>query len=482
MLLNKLLEGVAVAKGNAAIPQIDIAEITFDSRKCKPGCLFVAINGYDQDGHKYIPAAISAGASSVVFQEGEAPEGAVSVKVEDSRKALAIMAANYFDHPSRKLNLVGITGTNGKTTTVTLLYQLFTDLGYSCGLLSTIENRIGTEHLEADHTTPDPVEINSLLAEMCRRGCEYCFMEVSSQAAGQDRTYALDFRGAIFSNLTHDHLDYHKTFAEYLRCKKLFFDYLPKTAFALTNVDDKNGPVIVQNTKAEIHTYSCHTAADFQCKIIESSLEGMQLRINGKEVWTRFIGAHNAYNLTAVYGAATLLGADPEEILENISRLEPVKGRMEYVKGGNNITAVVDYAHTPDALQNVLSTLRNVDPDAELLCVFGCGGDRDKTKRPEMAATVAKFADKMIVTSDNPRTEDPEAIIADIKAGVPQEAAGKTLYIIDRKEAIRTALMMAQKNAIVLVAGKGHEDYQIIGKVKHHFDDKEIISETFKNL
>jgi UDP-N-acetylmuramoyl-L-alanyl-D-glutamate--2,6-diaminopimelate ligase len=482
MLLKKLLDGVSLAEGNLPIPEIDIPEIQFDSRKCKPGSMFVAINGYDQDGHKYIPAAIAAGAKTIIYQEGEAPAGITAVKVTDSRKALAVMAANFYDHPSRKINLVGITGTNGKTTTVTLLYQLFTNLGYSCGLLSTIENRIGSDHVEADHTTPDPLEINALLDEMCRRGCEYCFMEVSSQAAGQDRTYALDFRGAIFSNLTHDHLDYHKTFAEYLRCKKLFFDYLPKTAFALTNVDDKNGPVIVQNTKAEVHTYSCHTAADFQCRIIESSLEGMQLKMNGKEVWTRFIGAHNAYNLTAVYGASVLLGADPEEVLQNISRLEPVRGRMEYVKGPKDITAVVDYAHTPDALQNVLSTLRNVDPKAELVCVFGCGGDRDKTKRPEMAATVAKFADKMIVTSDNPRTEDPEAIIADIKAGVPDDAAGKTLYIIDRREAIRTALMMARQDAIVLVAGKGHEDYQIIGKVKHHFDDKEVISETFKTL
>jgi UDP-N-acetylmuramoyl-L-alanyl-D-glutamate--2,6-diaminopimelate ligase len=481
MLLSKLLEntGFTTVKGNVGL---EIGSIVFDSRKCLPGSLFVAINGYEQDGHKYIPAAIAAGASAVIYQEGEAPEGVAAVKVENSRKALAVVAANFYDHPSRKLNLIGITGTNGKTTTVTLLYHLFTGLGYNCGLLSTIENRIGSERIEADHTTPDPVETNFLLKEMCDRGCEYCFMEVSSQAAGQDRTYALDFRGAIFSNITHDHLDYHKTFAEYLRCKKLFFDYLPKTAFALTNVDDRNGETMVQNTRAEVYTYSCRTAADFQCRILESGMDGMLLRMNGQEVWTRFIGTHNAYNLAAVYGTAILLGADGTEVLENISRLEPVKGRMEYVKGPNGVTAVVDYAHTPDALKNVLGTLRNIGRETALICVFGCGGDRDKTKRPEMGAIVSQYADKMIVTSDNPRTEDPEAIIEDIKAGIPVTAKKKALYIADRREAIRIALMMAPKNSIVLIAGKGHEDYQIIGKTKHHFDDREIINETFNML
>lgn len=480
MLLRNLLEGTGYAAASGSL-DIETGSVCFDSRKCTSGSLFVAVHGFEQDGHKFIPQAVAAGAVAVVYSEGKAPEGVTAVKVDDSRKALAVIAANFYDHPSRKLNLVGITGTNGKTTTVTLLYRLFTDLGYCCGLLSTIENKIGGRTIEADHTTPDPIEINSLLAEMCDSGCQYCFMEVSSQAAGQDRTYALDFKGAIFSNLTHDHLDYHKTFAEYLRCKKLFFDYLPETAFALTNVDDKNGPVIVQNTAAKVHTYSCRTAADFQCKIIESGIDGMLLRINGKEVWTRFIGTHNAYNLTAVYGAAILLGADSGEVLENLSRLEPVRGRMEYVKSPSGVTAVVDYAHTPDALENVLGTLRNIRPEGELICLFGCGGDRDKTKRPEMAAVAAKYADKIVVTSDNPRTEDPEAIIEDIRAGVPASAVKKTLFITDRKEAIRTALMMAAPGSIVLVAGKGHEDYQIIGKVKHHFDDREIIEETFKN-
>ncbi len=478
MKLSRLIEGIEGAKvyGDASV---EIASICFDSRKSAPGALFVAISGTEQDGHAYIPAAIGAGASAVVFEHGDAPEGVVSVRVSNARRALGDIAAAFYGHPSEKLNLVGITGTNGKTTTVTLLYRLFTNLGYSCGLISTIANYIDGEKFPTDHTTPNQIELNSLLARMADHGCEYCFMEVSSHSCQQERIHGLKFRGGIFSNLTHDHLDYHKTFEEYLRCKKLFFDGLPKDAFALVNIDDRNGMVMLQNTAAQKRTYSCRAMADFHCSTVESTFDGMLLKIDGNEVWTRFIGAHNAYNLLAVYSTAILLGADRMETLKVISTLSAVSGRLEYIKGVRGITAVVDYAHTPDALENVLKTLGGICDRQSLICVFGCGGNRDRTKRPEMGAIAARYADRVVVTSDNPRMEKPEDIIGEIKAGMDAASRARSIFITDRREAIRTAILTAPDNSVILVAGKGHEDYQIIGTEKFHFDDREVIREVF---
>lgn len=479
---DKLLYGVETLGINGDCSG-EVSSITFDSRSASAGSMFVAVDGNSSDGHQYISKAIENGAKYIVYQNGEyAFDGVTTIKVANSRRALALIADNYYDHPSSKLNLVGITGTNGKTTTVTLLYQLFHSLGYACGLLSTIANYIEGAKIETDHTTPDPIAINALLAEMVEKGCEYCFMEVSSHSLDQDRVFGLKFKVALFSNLTHDHLDYHKTFSEYLRCKKLFFDNLDKDAAALVNIDDKNGEIMLQNTKARQYRYSCRTLADFHCKIVEQSLDGMLLEIDGTQFWSKFIGSHNAYNLLAVYGAAILLGADKDEVIVKMSAFNSVSGRLEYIRGGKDVTAVVDYAHTPDALQNVLKTLHEAGRDRELICVFGCGGDRDKTKRPEMGEIAARMANRVIVTSDNPRTEDPEAIIADIKAGMDLKARAKSLFITDRKEAIRTSIALANEGAIILVAGKGHEDYQIIGKTKHHFDDREVIREAFDEL
>ena len=377
---------------------------------------------------------------------------------------------------------MGITGTNGKTTTVTLLYRMFTGLGYSCGLLSTIANYVGSRGSEAVNTTSDPLTINSLLNEMVEAGCEYCFMEVSSIGVEQDRVAGLKFKAGIFSNLTHDHLDYHKTFAEYLRCKKLFFDTLDKEAYAITNIDDRNGMVMMQNTKAKVVTYSCRSIADHTCRIIEQSFEGMLLRIDGRESWSGLIGQHNAYNLLALYTTAVTLGADPEETLIAMSALRPAPGRLENIKGPKDISVIIDYAHTPDALENVLKTLREIAPDHELICLFGCGGDRDRTKRPEMARIAEKMADRIIVTSDNSRTEKTTDIMADIKAGLELSGRAKSLFIEDREQAIRTAIMIAGQGATILLAGKGHETYQIIGKEKHHFDEKEIVNGIFAEM
>jgi len=472
------------------IEQIDfgklgIGSIETDSRKCTPGSLFVAVEGNAVDGHRFIPKAIENGAKAVVYQnEGafEKQEGVTYIKAESSRRALSQLAARFYDYPSAKLNLVGVTGTNGKTTTATLLYRLFTSMGYACGLISTIANYVGANRYHTEHTTPDPLELNALLAEMVNAGCEYCFMEVSSHAISQDRVADLTFRGGIFSNLTHDHLDYHKTFDNYRNCKKAFFDNLPKDAFALVNIDDANGEVMVQNCKAHIYRYSCRKMADFRCRLVEETMDGMELVMDGVQVWTRFIGAHNAYNLLAVYATAVLLGADKGETLTLLSAMKAVDGRLEYIKGGDNITAVVDYAHTPDALENVLKTLKEAARGEYLICVFGCGGDRDKTKRPEMGQIAAKYADRVVVTSDNPRTEQPEDIINDIKAGLDTAARAKSVFITDRAEAIRSAILFAPAGAVILVAGKGHEDYQIIGTVKHHFDDKEVIAEVFESI
>lgn len=475
--VNRLLDGLEVLRIDGD-PAAEIGSISFDSRKCGPDSLFVAVNGTDADGHDYIGKAVEAGAKAVVYQEGElAMEGVTTVKVTDSRRALAIVADNFYDHPSSKILLVGITGTNGKSTTVTLLYDLFTALGYSCGLLSTIVNKIDGREIPASHTTPDPVSLNEMLHQMTESGCQYCFMEISSHSLAQDRVAGLHFRGGIFSNITHDHLDYHKTFAEYLRCKKSFFDTLPQEAFALTNIDDRNGTVMVQNTRASIRSYSCRKMADYRCRIIEEGLDGMLLEIDGKQLWSRFIGAHNAYNLLAVYGTAMELGAESEEVLVKMSALGCVPGRLEYIRGGKDLTVAVDYAHTPDGLENVLKTLRGAARDRMLICLFGCGGNRDRTKRPEMGAIAARYADRVVVTSDNPRKEDPDAIITEIRTGMDAGMRAKSLFITDRREAIRTAIMTAPEGAVILVAGKGHEDYQIIGETKYHFDDREVVRE-----
>ena len=460
----------------------EFTRITADSRKVIPGTLFVAVKGYASDGHDYIADAIAKGATGIVCETlPEGLEGKAQFEVvENSRRALAILADEYYGHPSRKLKLVGITGTNGKTTTVTLLYNLFRSMGHKCGLLSTIANYVGDERYETENTTVDPITLNELLSRMVEEGCEYCFMEVSSIGMEQDRVTGLQFAMGIFSNLTHDHLDYHKTFAEYLRCKKLFFDNLPKDAIALVNVDDSHGSVMVQNTRARVVTYSVKGLADHTARIIEQSFEGMQLKIDGTETWCKLIGAHNAYNLLAIYSAAVCLGADRTDTLVALSALESAPGRLENLRGPKGLSVVIDYAHTPDALENVLTTLRSIAPERQLICVFGCGGDRDKTKRPEMAQIAERLADRLVITSDNPRTEDPDAIIEDIKAGLSPKGMAKSLVITNRREAIRTAILTAPESATILLAGKGHETYQIIGHEKTHFDEKEIVEETFK--
>ena len=490
MRLDKILKDSGCLYDNAD-GAIEVSSICCDSRKVSYGSLFVAIKGFASDGHDYIATAIGKGARVIVFEDQDAfdkataaldMEGVVAVKAESSRYAMAIIAANFYDNPSHKLTLVGITGTNGKTTTVTLLHRMFTAMGYSCGLLSTIANYVGTKGTEAVNTTSDPLTINSLLAEMVNSGCEYCFMEVSSIGVEQDRIAGLKFKAGIFSNLTHDHLDYHKTFAEYLRCKKLFFDKLTSDAFAITNIDDKNGMVMVQNTKAKVVTYSLRSIADHTTRILEKSFEGMLLKTDGMESWTCLIGQHNAYNLLAIYTTAVVLGADPEETLVAMSSLRPAPGRLENMRGPKDISVIIDYAHTPDALENVLKTLREIAPDRELICVFGCGGDRDRTKRPEMGKIAQKMADRIIVTADNSRTEKTTDIMADIKEGMDISGKAKSLFIEDREQAIRTALMLASQGATILLAGKGHETYQITGTEKRHFDEKEIAAAAFKDI
>ena len=462
-------------------PDIEITTLEQDSRKVVPGSLFVAVRGYQSDGHAYIGKAVESGAVAVICEETGSPaDGVTYIKVANSRKALALAADAYFGHPSGQLKLVGITGTNGKTTTVTLLYRLFGALGYKCGLLSTIANYVGDRRLETENTTADPITINSLMREMVEEGCEFCFMEVSSIGMEQDRVTGLEFRMGIFSNLTHDHLDYHKTFAEYIRCKKLFFDALPKGAVALINMDDKNGPVMVQNTAAKIVGYSVRSLADHTARVMEQSFDGMLLKLDGTDVWCRLIGRHNAYNLLAIYAAAVNLGLDREQVLLALSGLESAPGRLENLPGPRGLCAVVDYAHTPDALENVLTTLREIAPERNLVCVFGCGGDRDRSKRPEMAQVAARLADRVVVTSDNPRTENPSDIIKEIMTGIGPADLVKTLVIEDRTQAIRTAILTAPEQSTILIAGKGHEDYQIIGKKKFPFDEKAIINDTFK--
>ena len=473
---------------------IDISAVCCDSRKGTPGAAFIAVRGFAGDGHEFIASAIEKGASAVLYEDEEALRGQLEgldgavrekvalVRVPDSRYAVAMAADAFYGHPSRSLTLVGITGTNGKTTTVTLLYHLFTNLGYRCGLLSTIANYVGDRMLETANTTADPITINSLMREMVDEGCEYCFMEVSSIGMEQERVAGLDFNIGIFSNLTHDHLDYHKTFAEYLRCKKLFFDSLPASAYAVTNADDRNGMVMVQNTAAKVVTYSCRSIADHTCRIVEESFDGMQLRIDGREVWTRLIGQHNAYNLLAIYTAAVICGATEDEALLQISRLESAKGRLETLRGPKDISVIIDYAHTPDAMENVLRTLREIGPKKNIVCLFGCGGDRDKTKRPEMAAVAEKYSDRIFVTSDNSRTERTEDILEDIRKGFSPEGLARALFIADRKEAIRAAVTLSPAGSVILLAGKGHETYQIIGTEHRHFDEREIVGEVFKTM
>lgn len=473
---------------------IDISAVCCDSRKVTPGAAFIAVRGFAGDGHEFIASAIEKGASAVLYEDEEALRGQLEgldgavrekvalVRVPDSRYAVAMAADAFYGHPSRSLTLVGITGTNGKTTTVTLLYHLFTNLGYRCGLLSTIANYVGDRMLETANTTADPITINSLMREMVDEGCEYCFMEVSSIGMEQERVAGLDFNIGIFSNLTHDHLDYHKTFAEYLRCKKLFFDSLPASAYAVTNADDRNGMVMVQNTAAKVVTYSCRSIADHTCRIVEESFDGMQLRIDGREVWTRLIGQHNAYNLLAIYTAAVICGATEDEALLQISRLESAKGRLETLRGPKDISVIIDYAHTPDAMENVLRTIREIGPKKNIVCLFGCGGDRDKTKRPEMAAVAEKYSDRIFVTSDNSRTERTEDILEDIRKGFSPEGLARALFIADRNEAIRAAVTLSPAGSVILLAGKGHETYQIIGTEHRHFDEREIVGEVFKTM
>ena len=462
--------------------QTEIVGLNYDSRRVAAGDCFFAVVGVQSDGHNYIPQAVERGACAVVCERlPESPaEGVCYVRVADTNAAMADMAAAFYDHPSRELQLVGVTGTNGKTTTATLLYDLFRMLGYRAGLISTVVYRVGEREIESTHTTPDSIRLNAMLREMVDAGCDYCFMECSSHAIVQDRIRGVRFVGGIFTNLTHDHLDYHKTFAEYLRAKKLFFDHLPKEAFALTNIDDRNGRVMVQNTRAAVRTLSLRSMADFRCKVIEMLMDGMLLRLDGEEVWVKCIGRFNAYNMLTIYATALMLGQRKEEVLTAISTLQSVSGRFEYIRAADGTTAVVDYAHTPDALENVISTIEEIrQPDQKLIVLCGCGGDRDKTKRPEMATIAVKYADTSIFTSDNPRTEDPEQILRDMVEGLPLDA--RYLKIADRGEAVRTAAMLARPGDIILLAGKGHETYQVIGTEKIHFDDREEIRKHFAN-
>lgn len=464
---------------------VAVEKICFDSREVEEFAMFVAIQGGAHDGHEHIEKAIEAGANTIVCEvmPDHFFQKVSYVKVKDSRTALAQIACNFYDNPSKDISLVGVTGTNGKTTISSLCYQLFKSLGYKVGLISTVRNLIHNQELQASHTTPDPVSINALLRDMVGFGCSHCFMEVSSHALDQKRTYGLDYDVAIFSNLSHDHLDYHETFDNYIAAKKILFDGLAEDAFALVNIDDFHSEVMVQNTKAKVKTFGLSGASDFKAKIVENQFSGMQLQVDGQELWTKLIGDFNASNLLAVYACGILLEEDQLELLTSISNLKTVDGRFEYIKTEQNITAIVDYAHTPDALKNVLKTINSIRAgQGKLISVVGCGGDRDKLKRPEMAKLAASLSDKVILTSDNPRTEDPQVIIDDMKKGLDANMKKKHLSIVDRREAIRTACSLAQENDIILVAGKGHEKYQDINGVKNHFDDLEELNEALNPI
>ena len=478
--LRKILKNLSVIESIGAT-DINISGVVFDSRQVTMGSLFVAVKGTKTDGHDYIESVLKSGAAAIICEHipEKADVNCCFIKVKDSSDALGKVASAFYNYPSSSLNLVGVTGTNGKTTIASLLYRMFTALGYKCGLFSTICNYINGRELPATHTTPDPVQLNKLLAEMVAEGCDYAFMEVSSHSVDQNRIAGLDFKGGIFTNLTHDHLDYHKTFENYLTAKKKFFDNLPANAFALINIDDRNGKVMVQNFKGQVKSFSVRAMADFRCGIIEQGFEGMHLKMEGKELWTRFIGHYNASNLLAVYGASVLLGAKKEEILSIMSDLHPVSGRLEIIRSEKGISGIVDYAHTPDALKNVLDTINNIRTGSkQLITVVGAGGDRDKTKRPVMAQICAEKSTKVILTSDNPRTEDPERILDDMEAGIVAEFKSRTLRIADRHQAIKTAVMLANEGDIILVAGKGHENYQEVNGKRHHFDDKEELEKA----
>ena len=481
MRLKELLKNVEVLNVIGDV-EVDIKGVNIDSRRIEAGHLFVAIPGTQTDGHKFIPKAIEQGAVAILCEyfPNKREPGVTYVAVESTEAWVGEVATQFYGDPSRKLKLVGVTGTNGKTTIATLLYNMFRKFGHKCGLLSTVCNYIEGEAIPTDHTTPDPIELNSLLAKMVDAGCEYAFMECSSHAIAQKRIGGLRFAGGLFTNLTRDHLDYHKTFENYRDAKKAFFDGLDKEAFAITNADDKNGLFMVQNTKATVKTYSTRTMADFKAKIIECHFEGMYLDINGKEVGVQFIGKFNVSNLLAVYGAAVMLGKQPEDILVILSTLKSVNGRLEPIRSPEGYTAIVDYAHTPDALENVLNAIHEVlNGKGKVITVCGAGGNRDKGKRPLMAQEAVKQSDRVIITSDNPRFEEPQDIINDMLAGLDARQMKKVISIVDRREAIRTACMMAEKGDVILIAGKGHEDYQEIKGVKHHFDDKEVVREIF---
>ena len=481
MRLNELLKNIKPIQILGDV-NTDISGINIDSRKIEPGHLFVAMKGTQVDGHQFIPKALDLGATAILCENlpDVRKDGVTYVQVESTEDAVGKVATLFFGNPTEKLKLVGVTGTNGKTTIATLLYNMFRKLGYKCGLLSTVCNYIEGEAIPTTHTTPDPIELNALLGKMVEAGCQYAFMECSSHAIHQKRIGGLKFAGGIFTNLTRDHMDYHKTVENYRNAKKAFFDGLPKSAFAITNADDKNGMVMVQNCKAQIKTYSTRSMADFRARILECHFEGMYLEIDGREVGVQFIGKFNVSNLLAVYGTAIMLGQKPEDVLVVLSTLKSVSGRLEPIHSPEGYTAIVDYAHTPDALENVLKAIHEVlNGKGRVITVCGAGGNRDKGKRPLMAQEAVKQSDKVIITSDNPRFEEPQDIINDMLAGLDKQQMKKVVSIVDRKEAIRTACMMAEKGDVILIAGKGHEDYQEIKGVKHHFDDKEVVKEIF---
>ena len=476
--LNELLEGIGVISLHGD-GRREISALSLDSRSVGRGGLFFAVRGVRADGHDYIEGAIADGAAAIVCEkmQPQPKEGVAYVVVKSSEKAIGPVASAFYGNPSAKLKLVGVTGTNGKTTTATLLYDMFRSLGYKAGLLSTVEYRIDDRTIEATHTTPDAIRLNRMMAEMADAGCDYCFMEVSSHSVVQHRIEGLTFAGGIFTNITHDHLDYHKTFAEYIKAKKAFFDKLPAEAFALVNIDDRNGRVMVQNTRARVKGYSMRSMADFTCRIIEAHVDGMLLGFDTDQVWVRFLGRFNAYNLLSVYAASTLLGAGRGELLRGMSLLSPVKGRFEYLRSPGGVTAIVDYAHTPDALKNVLETVNEIKRDEQkLYVVVGCGGDRDAAKRPVMAHIAASQSDLAILTSDNPRSERPEDILAQMKEGVRK--GDRYIVVPDRREAIRSAATLAAEGDIILVAGKGHENYQEAAGVRIHFDDRQEVAQA----
>lgn len=481
MKLQDLLKGIDIVEIKGA-DNPEVKSIHTDSRRVDKNSAFIALKGVQVDGHQYINGAIEQGANVIVFEEDidTSVDGVTFVKVKDSADATGKIVTHWYGDPSSKLKLVGVTGTNGKTTTATLLYDVFRKLGYKAGLLSTVCNYVDGTAYKATHTTPDPISLNEMLAKMVDAGCQYAFMEVSSHAIHQKRISGLNYVGGIFTNITQDHLDYHKTMSEYLKAKKMFFDNLSKTAFALTNIDDKNGAVMLQNTAARKYTYSVRGLADFKAKIVEKHFDGTAIEINGKEVQVQFVGVFNVYNLLAVYGASVLLGEDPDEVLVILSTLHPVSGRFETIRSLKGFTAIVDYAHTPDALTNVLEAIHDVlEGNGHVITVVGCGGNRDKTKRPIMAREAVRLSDQVIITSDNPRFEEPQAIINDMLDGLSKEQLDRALHMADREQAIKTACMLAKPGDVILIAGKGHEDYQDVKGVKHHFDDKEIVQKIF---